>query len=109
MQIMAVHIWDALYQIIITVPYKFGYNQYEMSLMHHTLHAEVDAMLKLPIQKTKKKINLAVFTTNKQGTILRMSKCCDNCLKSIDLISKKKNYIVKKIYYIDETGSLNII
>ncbi len=85
-----------------------------MSLKHHTIHAEVDAMLKLPIQKNNnkkknKKINLAVFTTNKEGTILRMSKCCDNCLKSIHLISKRKNYIIDKIYYIDENGNLNII
>ena len=80
-----------------------------MSLKHHTVHAEVDAMLKLPIQKNKKKINLAVFTTNKEGTILRMSKCCDNCLKSIQIISKKKNYIIQKIYYIDENGNLDII
>ena len=80
-----------------------------MSLKHHTVHAEVDAMLKLPIQKNKKKINLAVFTTNKEGTILRMSKCCDNCLKSIQIISKKKNYIIQKIYYIDENGNLGII
>jgi len=80
-----------------------------MSLKHHTVHAEVDAMLKLPIQKNKKKINLAVFTTNKEGTILRMSKCCDNCLKSIYLISKRKNYIIHKIYYIDENGNLDII
>ncbi len=80
-----------------------------MSLKHHTVHAEVDAMLKLPIQKNKKKINLAVFTTNKEGTILRMSKCCDNCLKSIHLISKRKNYIIHKIYYIDENGNLDII
>ena len=80
-----------------------------MSLKHHTVHAEVDAMLKLPIQKIKKKINLAVFTTNKEGTILRMSKCCDNCLKSIHLISKRKNYIIQKIYYIDENGNLDII
>ena len=80
-----------------------------MTLNHGTIHAEVDAMLKLPYQKKTKRINLAVFTTNRDGSILRMSKCCHNCLKSIDLIAKKKNYIVNRIYYIDEEGSLKII
>lgn len=80
-----------------------------MTLDHGTIHAEVDAMLKLPYQKKIKRINLAVFTTNRDGTILRMSKCCRNCLKSIDVIAKKKNYIVNRIYYIDEEGLLKII
>lgn len=95
-----------------TVPYKFGYNKYEMTMNHGTIHAEVDALLKLPTQKAKKNkkvINLAVFTTNKEGSILRMSKCCDNCLRSVQLIASKKNYNIKKIYYIDEDSKLNII
>ena len=87
----------------------FGYNKYEMTLNHGTIHAEVDAMLKLPYQKKKTKISLAVYTTNRDGTKLCMSKCCQNCLKSIDIIAKKKNYIVKRIYYIDEKGELKIM
>ena len=90
-------------------PFAFGYNKYEMTLIHGTIHAEVDAMLKLPYQKKKKRITLAVFTTNRQGTSLCMSKCCQNCLKSIDIIAKRKNYIVKHIYYIDEKGLLKTI
>jgi len=80
-----------------------------MNMNHGTLHAEVDAMLKLPYQKKIKKINLAVFTTNKKGDILLLSRCCDNCLKSIDIIAKKKNYIVDKIYYINEKCNLDCI
>jgi hypothetical protein len=80
-----------------------------MTLDHGTIHAEVDAMLKLPYQKKEKKISLAVFTTNKDGTILRMSKCCDHCLKSIQVIAKRKHYKIKHIYYIDEMGLLKII
>ena len=90
-------------------PYLFGYNKYEMNLNHGTIHAEVDAMLKLPYQKKTKRISLAVFTTNRDGSILRMSKCCQNCLKSIDIIAKRKNYIIKDIYYIDEEGQIQII
>ena len=80
-----------------------------MTLKHGTVHAEVDAMLKLPYQKKKKRISLAVYTTNRSGTLLCMSKCCKNCLKSIDIIAKRKNYIVNRIYYIDEKGLLNIM
>lgn len=80
-----------------------------MTLNHGTIHAEVDAMLKLPYQKKMKRISLAVFTTNRDGTILRMSKCCQNCLKSINVIAKRKNYIINRIYYIDEEGELKII
>jgi hypothetical protein len=80
-----------------------------MNLNHGTIHAEVDAMLKLPYQKKTKRISLAVFTTNRDGSILRMSKCCQNCLKSIDIIAKRKNYIIKDIYYIDEEGQIQII
>jgi deoxycytidylate deaminase len=80
-----------------------------MTLNHGTIHAEVDAMLKLPYQKKTKRISLAVFTTNRDGTILRMSKCCQNCLKSINVIAKRKNYIINRIYYIDEDGQLKII
>jgi len=80
-----------------------------MTMKHGTIHAEVDAMLRLPYQKNKKRIILAVFTTNKEGTILRMSKCCDNCLKSINIIANKKNYIIKDVYYIDEEGEIKII
>jgi hypothetical protein len=80
-----------------------------MTLQHGTVHAEVDVMLKLPIQKKTKIINLAVFTTNKTGEKLIMSKCCNNCLRSINIIAVKKNYIVKKIFYINENNELDII
>jgi thiamine pyrophosphokinase len=74
---------------------------------HGTIHAEVDAMLKLPKQQNKTDITLCVFTTNKHGSILRMSMCCDHCIKSIKIIGNKKNYVVKKIYYINEDGELS--
>jgi hypothetical protein len=80
-----------------------------MTLKHGTVHAEVDAMLKLPYQKKKKRISLAIYTTNRLGNTLCMSKCCQNCLKSIGIIAKRKNYIVNRIYYIDEKGMLSII
>lgn len=86
--------------------YKVGINKYETTQNHGTIHAEIDALLKLPKQKKLTTINLAVLTTNKVGNRLITSRCCNNCIRSIDIISKKKNYIVKNIYYIDENGKL---
>lgn len=77
-----------------------------MSLKHGTLHAEVDALLKLPIQKKTKTIILAVYRTNKHGDKLTSSKCCKNCEKSIEIICKRKNYQIKDIYYINHINQL---
>ena len=89
--------------------YAVGYNKYETNLHHGTIHAEVDALMKLPRQKKPKKIFLCVFKTNKKGNILGEGKCCKNCETSISILSKKKNYIVKKIYYIDSLGDIQIL
>lgn len=93
----------------IIIFYGAGYNKYETNLNHGTIHAEVDALLKLPVQSKPTKIVLCVFNTNKQGNVLRLSKCCKHCEQSIQILSKKKNYIVKKIYYIDAYGELQIL
>ena len=89
-----------------TIFYKVGYNKYETTLQHGTCHAEVDAMLKLPKQRKNKKIILCVFTTNKEANKLITSECCENCKKSIKLISKKKNYTIQKIYCFDKNNKL---
>lgn len=93
----------------IIIFYEVGYNKYEMTTKHGTLHAEVDALLRLPYQNKPKKISLGVFTTNRQGSSLLMSKCCAKCERSIHLLCRKKGYILKKIYYIDEIGELQIL
>jgi hypothetical protein len=85
-----------------------GINKYEMTTNHGTVHAEVDALIKLqPAKKRNTIINLAVYTTSRDGNKLMMSKCCDNCIKSIQVISKRKRYTVKNIYYINENGMLD--
>ena len=76
---------------------------------NNTIHAEVDALLKLKTVKKQEKINIAVFRTNKQGNKLMMSKCCNNCEKSIKLICKRKNYKINKIYYVDEQSNIKTL
>lgn len=78
-------------------------------MQHGTIHAEVDALLRLPYQARAKKISLGVFTTNRQGTSLLMSKCCKQCETSIKILCRKKKYILKRIYYIDEKGQVQIL
>ena len=34
------------------------------------------------------------------------AKPCQNCLKSIDFNLKRKNYVLKKIYYTNEDGNI---
>lgn len=35
-----------------------------------------------------------------------MAKPCDNCLWSLNKISRQKNYIIHRIFYTDEQGEL---
>ncbi len=81
------------------------YNTHE-SIKTHSIHAEVDAVMKLKKSDNKKKINVIVFRTNKQGNCCLMAKPCDNCLWSLEKISRQKNYIIHRIYYTDEIGNL---
>ena len=48
-----------------------------MDKNNSTIHAEVDALLKLKTVKKQEKINIAVFRTNKQGNKLMMSRYRD--------------------------------
>ena len=56
--------------------------------------------------KKKCPINIIVFRTNNKGDKLMMAKPCQNCLTTIDITLKKKNYNLKKLIYSDENGNL---
>ena len=62
--------------------------------------------MKLKKSDNKKKINVIVFRTNKQGNCCLMAKPCDNCLWSLHKVSREKNYIINRIYYTDNEGVL---
>ena len=91
--------------------YSNGINYYEINKNHDTLHAEVDSIMNLPVNKKKKKIkvNMFVSRTNPKGNRLMMAKCCDSCLKYIHTNLPKKGYKLNKIYYTNEEGEIENI
>ncbi len=91
--------------------YAFGYNQYNISNSaseknNDCIHAEIDCINHLKKSIKCEPLNLCVFRTNKTGSNLLMAKPCNKCLKLIDITLKKKNYILKNIYYSDESSNL---
>mgnify|MGYP001958755985 CR=1 FL=1 len=89
--------------------YEYGYNKYNIGKNFKTIHAEVDAVKKLKYSKTKKKIDILIFRTNKYGDCLKMAKPCQNCITSIMKTTKLKNYRLSKIHYTNEDGKIEFI
>lgn len=89
--------------------YVYGVNQYNVDCKNGTIHAEVDALLKLEYQLNLKKVDILVFRTNKSGKKLMNAKPCCNCISQILRIFKKKNYKTSRIYYTNEIGEINFI
>tara|TARA_Y100000590_G_scaffold468169_1_gene649822 strand:- start:1132 stop:1524 length:393 start_codon:yes stop_codon:yes gene_type:complete len=84
-----------------------GINKYNIDGKFNTIHAEVDAIKKLKINYKRKKVNLLVFRTNKQGDSLLMAKPCIHCLQYIYKNIYKKGYRLHNIYYTDYKGIIN--
>ena len=91
--------------------YSRGINYYEINKNHDTLHAEVDCIINLPVNKKKKikKVNIFVSRTNPKGNRLMMAKCCNSCLNYINTNLPKKGYKLNKIYYTNEEGQIEKI
>ena len=83
-----------------------GYNNYRgvNSPIHGTIHAEIDAMSRLPYyfnnKKRKKKLDLIVIRINLHGE-LRQSKPCIHCIK---YLNRMKNYTIRYVYYSNNDG-----
>lgn len=93
--------------------YSLGINQYGVSKRlnknnyYDSLHAEIDAIQKLPINKKNKmiKINVFVFRISRsKKRNLMLAKCCDACYNGLYKIAKQKNYKIKNIYFTNEDG-----
>lgn len=85
-----------------------GINYYNINKKYISLHAEVNAVNNLVFTTKKKKINIFVFRTNKQGNILTMSKPCNQCIEYMCNNTLKKGYKIHNIYYTDFDGQINI-
>lgn len=86
----------------------YGYNHYlPVNSVHNSIHAEHDAINKLPIRKNKKieKVNLMVIRSSKTG-VLGMSKPCEHCINTMRIKALDKGYYISKIYYSDIKGNI---
>lgn len=95
--------------------YSIGMNQYGVSKRlnknnyYESLHAEIDSMNKLSINKKNKMIKINVFVfrisrSKKQN--LMLAKPCQACYKGLYLIAKQKNYKIKNIYFTNNDGNI---
>ena len=75
-----------------------------------TIHAEHDAISKLPNRNKKslKKINILVIRTTKTGK-LSSSKPCYNCIMDMLHIPPKRGYRINWVYYSNEDESISRI
>ena len=86
--------------------YSHGINHYEINKNHDTIHAEVDCIMNLKINKKNKMktVNLFVFRSNPKGNELLMAKPCKCCMNYIKKNLNSKGYKLNKIYYTNSYG-----
>lgn len=89
--------------------YARGINYYNIDDKYTSIHAEVNAVQKLPPTQKRIKVDVFVFRTNRKGNILTMSKPCDNCMNYIHKNLAMKGYRLNRIYYTDFQGYLQYI
>ena len=88
---------------------SYGINKYaDINGMMPTIHAEHDAILRLPSIKNKKKpvkINLLVIRFLKTYKLAN-SKPCLNCIHNMVELPKKRGYKIEDIYYSENDGTI---
>jgi len=85
-----------------------GINLYPNSCRNDTTHAEVSAILNLPLRERNKrlyKINILVIRTSLSGKV-GISKPCFRCILNMLDLPKKRGYIIKSVYYSNENGDI---
>ncbi len=70
-----------------------------------SIHAEHDAINKLPFSRKKKTINMLVVRLTNNG--FTNSKPCSKCVNMMCNMFPNKGYCVKKIYYSSVDGTIN--
>lgn len=75
------------------------------------LHAEMDAIRKLPpipLKAKKKKINLIVIRIDRFGN-LRNSGPCFKCIQYMQRLNLTTSYKIENVYYSDQDGNIVVI
>lgn len=72
-------------------------------------HSEMDAIRRLPTLRQNKLMPIDVYVNriNKLG-IRRPSKPCQKCCKHMRIVTQKKGYIVKNVYYPNDCKDMTI-
>jgi hypothetical protein len=72
------------------------------------IHAEYDAIRKLPPLKRKKRLeNINILVIRLSGkNKLQQSKPCYNCIKTMRILPIKLGYSIKNVYYSDNNGKI---
>ena len=86
---------------------SFGQNHYPSNSNNntHTIHAEHDAINKLPFKRRKTSVNMLVLRFTKTYKLC-MSKPCDQCVHRMIHLFPKKGYIIKDVYYSNANGKI---
>jgi hypothetical protein len=88
---------------------SYGVNIYsDIQGKNPGIHAEQDAMMKLPSLSNKKRpeiVDLLVVRLSKTNRI-QNSKPCNNCIKLMNIIPEQKGYKIRYIYYSNQEGGL---
>lgn len=72
------------------------------------IHAEQDAIMKLPYLKSKKRlesVNILVVRLSKTNKV-QCSKPCHNCIKMLSNYPKMKGYNIRHVYYSNDQGGI---
>lgn len=86
---------------------SYGQNHYCSDKNRASIHAEHDAINKLPFSRKKRDINMLIIRfTNDTQQKMTMSKPCDKCVNMMISVFPKKGYCIRNIYYSDYDGSI---
>jgi hypothetical protein len=86
--------------------YGTNINEYNVANSIKSIHAEVNSCMKVKRTFNRKKVNICVYRTNKQGNKLMCSRPCLNCIKESNKILAYKNYQIHRFYWFDEDGHI---
>lgn len=89
--------------------FSYGENKPKFSGVLPTVHAEDDAIDKLPVLKKSrrrlKRLNLLVIRANAGGSVGN-SKPCFACVNALRYKLPKKGYVLDTVYYTDRGGTI---
>ena len=83
-----------------------GRNYYNIDFKDTSRHAEVDAVMQLKHNHSKrfKKVTIIILRTNNKGDRCMLAKPCNHCIQSLRYMLERKRYKLHKGYYTNDAG-----